>query len=267
MDRRSMLVATGGVVASAMAGCLGGDNDNEASPAQSGTPTVERRDERTNIVSSSGEVADDPDLAVLEVGVESTGDTAGAVRDDLATRAEDLRQALLDFGLKEDAITTNRFYINERLDRQQMEEDGVRPNSEEATEEYVYYQGTHSFRVEVTNIDDVGTVIDTAVDAGADDVGSVTFTLSDEKRAELREEALRQAIQDARAEAETIADEVGATIAEVTVIDASDGSVSPVRRQVSYAADTAQETEAPTTSVEPGEVTVTAHARVQYRME
>ena len=269
MRRRELLIATSGIAATALAGCLGSGNDDGDPSGQTGTPTVEEQTDRAIVVSNSGEVSGEPDLAVLTVAVEVRSDSAAAVRDELSIRSEELRQALLDFGLDEDAITTNRFDIHERVDRRQMEEDGVRPDSEAAREEYTYYQGRHSFTVEISAIDDVGAVIDTAVDGGADQVGHVTFTLSDDKRAELREQALRKAIQGAQSEAETIADEIGSSVVEATVIDASDGQVSPVRREVAYAGDTATEgpKATPTTSVETGEVTVRAHVRIEFEME
>ncbi|WP_225335291.1 SIMPL domain-containing protein [Halomicrobium urmianum] len=265
MQRRELLAATAGAAAAAVSGCLGMDGGSAA--AQTGTPTVERHTSRSIVVSNTGEARGDPDLAVLNVAVEASGDAASDVRDELATRADELRQALLDFGLEEDAVTTEDFYIRERHDRRAMEEEGVRPGSEEA-EEYVTYQGTHAFRAEVSTIDDVGAVIDAAVDGGADRVGRVTFTLSDEKRATLREEAIRAAIQGARAEAETVADEIGASIDEATVVDTAGGGVTPVQREVSYAADAAATaTEAASTGVEPGEVTVTASVEVRYAIE
>ncbi|WP_226010838.1 SIMPL domain-containing protein [Halomicrobium salinisoli] len=267
MQRRELLAATAGAAAAAVSGCLGMDGNDGSAAAQTGTPTVERRTSRSIVVSNTGETRGDPDLAVLHVGVEASGDTAGDVRDELATRAEELRQALLDFGLEEDAVTTEDFHIRERHDRRAMEEDGVRPGSEEA-DEYVTYRGTHAFRVEVAAIDDVGAVIDAAVDGGADQVGRVTFTLSDEKRATLREEALRGAIQGARDEAETVADEIGASIVEATVVDTAGGGVTPVEREVSYAADAAAtETPGASTGVEPGEVTVSASVQVRYAIE
>lgn len=250
------------MAAAAVAGCMAtGQGDG---PADGGS-TVSGR---SIIVSNSGEAEGEPDLAVLEVAVQSTGDDPGAVRDDLATRADDLRAALLEHGVEEEDITTRRFSIHDRIDRAAMEADGVEPRSRGDVEEYVYYEGTHSYSVETEDVDGVGGLIDAAVEGGADTVGRVTFTLSDERRATLREQALRRAIQDAREEAEAIAGEVGASVAEATVVDASDGRVSPVRRDIGYAGDggAPAPTPEPTTGLEPGDVTVTADVRVRYRM-
>lgn len=271
MKRREMLVATGTVAATALAGCIGsdipgGNQNGGANPDGGATPG----NARTITVSSEGDAKGEPDLAILHVGVETTADTAQDARADLAQRAEDVRTALLDAGLDEDQVTTQRFTIRERLDRRQMEIDGVRPDSPEALEEYTYYEGTHAFTVEVSDVDAVGDVIDTAVGAGANNIDRVTFTLSEEKRATLRKKALREAIQNARSEAEVIAEEVGASIVEATVVDASDARVSPVHRDLAFA----QETAAPggdgggvPTDVQPSDVTVTANVHVRYRME
>lgn len=265
MRRRELLAATGGIAATTMAGCVGSSEPDE--PAGTEGPTVEERSGRSVVVSNTGETTGDPDLAIVEAGVEARGDAAGAVRDDLSSRSDDLREALLEYGIPEDAITTEHFRIHEEVDRQQMERDEVPPDSEEAIEEYTFYRGSHSFTVEVEDIDAVGEVIDTAVDAGADQVGRVTYTLSDERRADLRETALQSAIQDARSEAETIAAEVDGSIVEATVVDASEGQVSPVRRDLSYAVEDAAATPSPATNLDPGDVTVTASVRIEYEME
>jgi len=49
------------------------------------------------------------------------------------------------------------------------------------------YTVSNRLKVTVKNIDDVGDVIDTAVDAGVNEVQSVSFTLSDKTRQDARE--------------------------------------------------------------------------------
>ena len=245
-----------------LAGCLESATGEEGSSESPNAPTG-----RAITVSAEGEQSGDPDLAVLSLGVESRGDSAEAVRSEIASDAESLLAALEDEGIPEDDITTDRFRIRERIDRRAAERDEIDPRGE-LPDEYRHYEGTHTFRVEVRDVERVGDVIDTAVDAGADDVGRVTFTLSEEKRAELREAALREALSNAREEAETIADEVDATITEVTLVDASDGRITPVRREVAEddASQPAPEP-SPQTGIEPGEVTVGVNVQVQYEIE
>ena len=276
MRRRELLAAGGTVAAMTLAGCAGTRADDGPTDAdEAGNPSVEDVDDsgstRTVIVTNTGEVSDDPDMAVLRAGVESRADTAPEARDEIATSAEELVDALVEYGIDEDDITTRRYYIRDRIDRERMEADGVRPGDPDVDEEeYTYYQGSHDFEIEIHDVDTVGEVIDVAIDAGADDVGRVTYTLSDDKREDLREDALRQAIDGARSEADTIAAEVSAEIVEATVVDASEGRISPVRHDAMMVAEAPQATPAPDdsprTGIETGEVTVTAEVRIQYEM-
>ena len=257
-------MGAGTVVAATLAGCQ--------SPSGQGQETDDEEPEsRTIIVSDQGEVDGEPDLAILETAIEANADTAQAARDDLSRRGEQLRTALREYGIPDDNVTTERFRIHERIDRRRMEEDGVRPDSREDREEYIYYVGTHSFRVEIEDIESVGEVIDVAVDGGADEIDRVTYTLSDDKRADLRDQALRKALQNSRSEAETIADEIDAEVVEATVVDASEGRVSPVHREVRMdaggVAATPTPAGAPRTGIEPGDVTVTANVDVRYKIE
>lgn len=216
-----MLTATGAVAAATVAGCLGSAVSDE-DPGGSD-------DQRTITVSNTGTAEGDPDLAVLRLGIEATGESAQTVRSELSQRSEALVDALVEFGIDGNQITTHQYRIRERIDRRRMEAEGEQPDTREEVEEYVYYTGTHSLTVEVTDIDQVGAVIDTAVDAGAD--------------------------------------EIRASIVEATVVDGSDAHVTPVRREFDEVADEpVPDTGDVPTQLEPGDVTVTATVHVRYRM-
>lgn len=256
MQRRTLLTAGGTITATALAGCLGSSEDDD--------PADGDDSERTITVSESGEVDAEPDLAVVRVAVEATGENAADVRDDLAERGDALYDALVEYGIDEDAITTDEFNIRDTVDERQMHEDGVEPQSEEDLEPYVYYEGTNAFRIDVEDVGDVGNVIDTAVDAGADSVGRIEFTLSDEKREELRQDALEEAIDAADAEAEFIAGQVDAAVIEAKHVDTSGGRISPVHEE--YEAADGDDAAAETT-LRPDDVTVRATVDVQYTIE
>jgi uncharacterized protein YggE len=269
MRRREMLVAAGTALSTAVAGCLNDGSDDPAAQNGSTAAPIGSGERRVVTVTGSGEVSGDPDRALLEFEIRARAEEAGAVRNDLATRAESVRTALIEAGVDEDRITTSRFRIHERIDRRRMREADVDPDDPEARERFRFYQGTHAFEVEVEDIDAVGSTIDTAVDAGADEVGRVVFTLSEEKETELREEAIRKAVRSARSEADAIASEVDGEIVEATVVDASRGRIGPVERSgdAALAATPAPEpTPAPRTGVEPGDVTVSVDVDVRYTM-
>jgi len=261
MRRREAIGAIGALVA--VGGCQGraattGDVNTADGTADGGRRTV--------LVDGSGEVDGDPDLALLSATVAATAEDARTVRTELAEGGEALRTALSEAGIDDDRVRTVDYRIDERIDRREMEEDGVRPG-DDAASEYVYYRGRHAFEVEVTDVDAVGEVVDVVVEAGVDGVDRVTYTLSEERRAALREAALTAALSDARSEAETIADEIGGRVVEATVVDASEARVSPVRRELAVATEAATATPGPDgarTAIEPGSVSVRAEVRVEY---
>jgi len=252
MNRRQLLVGSTTAITAGLAGCLS---------TATGSESTDSSDERTISVSNSAEVAAEPDQALMRTSIEVTGDDAASVRDKLNKRADTLRDGLLDAGLDDDQITTDRFQVRDRIDRRRAEQAEV--DSEEDLDEFRYYVGTHRFQIEVQDVDEVGSMIDTAIDSGADSVGRIVFTLSDDRRAELRNEALEDAIDEAREEAEFIADEVDVEIDEVQAVDTSEGRVSPVRTQADEVTEEAADTG---TSIDTDDVTVRASASVRYRI-
>jgi uncharacterized protein YggE len=114
--------------------------------------------------------------------------------------------------------------------------------------------------VTVENPDEVGGVIDTAVSNGASEVGGVEFTLSADRRAELRQDALEAAMENARTEASTVAGAEDIRISGVDQISTTNYDSRP------YAVETAAMAagDAGGTSIDSGPVTVSASVTVVY---
>jgi hypothetical protein len=205
---------------------------------------------RTITVSGDGEVSTEADLAVLTVAVTATASSADDARAQVAERSETMRQALRDAGVPDDAVTTAYFRV------------GPQYNYDGKARNVTGYQAVHAYTVEVAP-DRAGEVIDVAVGNGADEVQGVTFTLTDETRADLREEALNAAMDAARTDADTLADAANLTITGVHSVSTS-GGFTPVGTRVAY--ETADAGGA-STSFEPGPVTVTATVSVTYEAE
>lgn len=248
MQRREFLIGTATAGAVGLSGCL--------STAQQATDTGDAGDSdggRTITVTGSAEMQAAPDRAIIEATVEATGDSAAAVRDELSTRSESLRQALREHGLADDQLTTGRFAIRPQHDPR-------RPVDDEPSEPG--YEGTHTITIEVDDIDATGDVIDTAIDGGADSIGRIEYTLSDSTRASLREDALQAAVDNARDEADVLADRVDASIVSVQHLNAAGGGVSPTYERYAVAEDAA----GGSTELQPEDVTVDARIEVTYRI-
>ena len=225
------------------AGCLG--TTSAALPA-GGNDSV-----RTIDVSATGSTSAEPDLAVVTLAVEARADSADAAREQVAADVESMRQALRDLGIPDDAVTTTSFFVGPEYDHR------------EGGRELVGYRAYHAFEVE-SDVGQAGAVIDAAVGSGATQVQNVRFTLTEETRSELREEALSTAVSNARADAETIASASGVSLGQLH--SASTANVG-YPRPIPYAAESAAGGDGASTVVEPGPVEVTATVQVSYEIE
>ena len=201
-------------------------------------------------VAGSAEVSAQPDEAVLRLGVVATAEDVQTARDQVAENLTAVRTALTELNVSEDQIETGYYDVGEVHQR---------PETEKTTE----YRAIHTLEVTLDDTERVGDVIDTAIDSGANRVDGVSFTLSEERRHELRQDALEKAMDRARTDADTLANSSGLHVIGASSISASDVSVSPYRvEETMMAADAAGGSAS--TTIESGPVDVSASVQVVY---
>lgn len=252
MKRRQVLALAGAGAAGAVAGCLSaGGSEPESDDSEPGELTVEEVDEltveqtgeRTLEVSGTGGVETEPNAATLSVAVEATDrDSASAVVEELAERSDRLVDDLTAAGIPEDDITTARYSLRESSRRNQ-------------------YEGEHRFTVELDDPDAAGETIDLVADSAADEIRGVEFTVTEQRREELYDDAVERAVDGAREEAELYAAAADVALGEPVSIETTDARVSPYSRSFNLEAT---DDAAPTTDIQQGEVTVTAHVTIEY---
>lgn len=204
-------------------------------------------------VSASGVAETSPDEAVVSVAVVATGDNASAVRERLAENASRLRDALADAGIAEDQIRTEHYDI-------EHERRKPRPTSEGGKERpETQYRGVHAFEITLSNTSKAGEVIDVAVANGADRIEDIRFTLSEEKRRQLRQTALEDAMENARSQGDTLATEANLSITGVHAVSTTERGYRPYETTVAAA-----QSGGGGTSIESGPVTVRTQVRVVY---
>lgn len=243
-ERLAVLIITVSLVAMALVGVAVVSPIGADQPADSA--------DRTITVSAFGEADSATDRAVIRVAVTSTGDDSAAVRDDLSAGADSLREGLESIGLTDEDYETTEYRIAEERRRPE-------PERGEA-DETPTYRGVHAFEVRLDDPDRVGEVIDAAADSGAE-IGNIQFTLSDERRDELREEAIANAMNDARTQADAIATNGELTVTGVQHVDASQRHFSPVRHELAAEDGDAAAAE---TTIDTGDVSVRYDVQVTY---
>jgi len=205
----------------------------------------------TITVGASGQVQAQADRAVVRVGVVTSGDDIETVRQRLSSNTSQMRDALAEMGIDDSQIRTGYYDIS--TNRRYGPRDSEEPQ----------YRAVHSFSITVEDTDSVGEVIDTAVTNGANEVDGVRFTLSPDRREELRQEALTEAMDSARGEASTIAAAEDLTVSGVDRVSTTEYNTRPHRYdEVALAADGGGGT-----SINSGPVTVSASVTVVYETD
>ena len=223
-----------------------------------GAPLLAQDDDqpppRTLSVMGHGEVKASPDLAFIELAVETTAETAAKATSENARRTTAVIDALKKKIGEKDRVTTTGYSLQPQYANR-------RPGSE-APPEIVGYVASNHVRVETRDLTKAGDLIDAAIASGANRTDVLSFML--ENRAPHLREALKEAGAEARAQAESIAESLGVELGEVLNASTS-GAPSPMpmykERMVAMAADQVS------TPVEPGEVEVSATLTVTYRIE
>jgi uncharacterized protein YggE len=123
------------------------------------------------------------------------------------------------------------------------------------------YLATNNVTVTVNQVERAGELLDAALGAGANRIGGVRFGLRDPSA--LRQQALAEAVQAARAKAETLAAELGLRVVGVSTV--TEEAVSVPTPRAAPAAMAAADAAPP--PVEPGELRVTTRIRVAFLFE
>lgn len=241
------------------AGCSGfaGTAGPNANPQVSGTdagasgPGSAAGAGRTVAVAASGAVETDPDRAVVRVAVTARADSVETVREQLAENASRMRSGLEELGLDADQITSARYDLGQNYEHED------RPSAPA-------FQGQHAFVVSVEDPDRAGEVVVAAVQNGATRVEEVRFTIAEETRRDLREEALSEAVDNARGKASVAAEGSDLSLDGVRTVRTADVSTEPIHRESLAFASNGGAGDAAGTSFEGGSVTVTAEVTVVY---
>jgi uncharacterized protein len=214
---------------------------------------TERYEKSTLEAVGKGEVKIKPDVAYLTLSVETTAKKASdAVRDNAEKMKNVLDKLKSQIG-KEDKITTTGYTLSPIYEY----------NDKIKESQLTGYRASNGVVVDIKNLDNIGKLIDSATQVGANRVDSLSFDT--DKREEYKRQALAQAVQDARVTADTVARASGVKIVRILRISPSFEVPRPVVRELGFAKMAA--TQAAPTPIEPGELTVSATVNIVFEIE
>lgn len=214
------------------------------------TPTPASASPRTISVTGKGEVPLTPDIARITIGVRTQGvDVAEAVASN-NTQAQEVVEALQEMGAAERDIQTSNFSI---YPQQQYDERGQVIDTTFVVENTVY--------VTVRELESLGDLLDVAVGRGANSIYGIQFDV--EEKGGAVSEARQVAVEDARAQAQELAEAAGVQLGDIQSISAISSYPGPIFDGRGAAAEQA----ASTVPISPGQLIITAEVSVVYEIE
>jgi len=184
-----------------------------------------------------------PDRAFVTAAVETRTRVPRDAQRQNAETMTAVQQRITDAGVPRDAVRTTGYSVEAEFDF---------TGGRRVLRGYVARNGVE---IRLDAIERTGEIIDAVVQAGATSISGVRFDLKD--RALVERDALRQAVEDARARADALAAGAGRAVDRVMRIDDTrQGRIPPPQPMMMRAAASAQESYQ--TPIEPGFVEIRA---------
>jgi len=198
-------------------------------------------------VHGTGRITMKPDTATFSIGIEATARRAGAAMDEASSKMAAIIAALTKQGVAEADLTTTQISLNATYDY----------NSGKSRPTLTGYSATQTLSVKARALAKAGSLIDVSVDAGANQVGGIEFSVDDPTDA--TDQARTAAVEDARRRAEALAKAAGVNLGAVISITENGANVPPPI-PYGYARDAA----AAETPVQPGTTELTVEVDVVF---
>ncbi len=177
----------------------------------------------TITIEGSSNLIVEPDTVSINIGISTVSGNAKVAQENNAKVVSSIYTNLLALGLAKENIETANYSFTPTYDNENNKING--------------YAVNNTITITTTNLSLIGTIIDTSLKAGANQVNAITF--SRKNVASLKQEALRQAVADAKNKATAIAK--GLNVAIVNVISVNEQNVSVYSNRLnSYAVKSAE---------------------------
>lgn len=183
---------------------------SQSIPTPTSTPAP-----RSITVSGSGKVFLTPNMATISIGVHNENENAARAVEGNNAQAQSVIEVLLEMGVDADDIQVSNFNI---FAEQRSGLNGGQPGT-------VYIVDNTVF-VTVRDLDSLGEIMGTVVEAGANSIFGIQPDIADKTQA--LSEARRVAVEDAQAKAEELALAARVTLGDIQTINESGGDPVPV---------------------------------------
>ena len=237
------ILSSAGVVLGLTALTVGVMNTATISPVEAQEPLS-----RVLTVTGEGSESIPATLARVQLGVTAQGENAEAVQQQIAQRSSAVIELLKSQNV--DKLQTTGIRLNP-----QYNYDGSRPR-------ITGYSGSNTVSFQMPT-DQVGTLLDDAIAAGANQINSVSFIAEEAAIDDARDIALQEATADAQAQADAVLQSLNLSAQEIVDIQVNNATAPT---PIPYAAQARlAEAANASTPVEGGEQAINARVTLQIR--
>ena len=170
---------------------------------------------RTLTVSGTGKVSMKPDIAYINVGVHSDNVQAAEAVADNNANTQKLIDALKAAGVDANDIATTNFSI--------WQNNNVSPDGKTNISSYAV---DNTVLLTVRKLDQLGSLLDAAVKAGANNINSIQFDVADKTKA--ISQARAEAVKTAKTQADELATAAGVQLGSIQSIQYADSTPMPM---------------------------------------
>jgi len=169
---------------------------------------------RTLSVTGTGMVTITPDIAYINIGVHTEDPSAANAVSSNNAQTQKVIDSLVASGVAKEDIRTTNFSIwpNQHYDSNNQ------PTG-------ITYAVDNTVYVTVRDLSKMGTVLDTVIKAGANNISSISFDLAD-KTAEMTK-ARDLAVKNAKDQAAELAKSAGVTLGDIQTVTSNESGVAP----------------------------------------
>jgi uncharacterized protein YggE len=203
-------------------------------------------------VQGQGEVQAEPDRAFITLGVESRKLKLEEARADVARAVDAVLKLTRDMKIDQKLVRATRVNVQPEYNWDN--------NARERN--LIGYFVSRQVELELRDLEKLGQLLERATDLGVNQLGDPRLDSS--KRRELEREALAKAVEDARANADTVAKAAGGKLGAARTISASSGYVPPpmpmARMKVAMAAEAGDASQ----SYQSGQMSFTGTVQIEY---
>jgi hypothetical protein len=205
---------------------------------------------RTVSVTGQGEVSARPDMARVTLGVEARRPTLAAARTEVTAAVDRVLALTRDLRIDPKFVNATRLQVQPEYSWNEKDRKRV----------LLGYMVSRQVEVELRDLDQLGPLLERAVDAGANQLGEAA--LDSTRRKELERQALSLAVKDAQANAEVLASAAGARLGPVRTLNAS--ASAPPMPMYRMAADMAVAAAPPEATYQAADMKFSATVAAEY---